>query len=143
MSATNAVETAILNLIFAAQAWANMADNAASSPYTTYYVSLHTGDPGDTGNQSTSEAAYTGYARVSIDRNGTDWTVSGNSASNASTLSFAKATAGTETITHVGLGTASSGTGALLLSNPLSSSLAISPGVTPLFEAGGLEFTCD
>ena len=68
MSATNTVETAILNLIFAAQAWANVADNAASSPITTFYISLHTADPGETGSQTTSETAYTGYARVAIDR---------------------------------------------------------------------------
>lgn len=144
MSATNTVETAILNLIFAAQAWANVADNAASSPITTFYISLHTADPGETGSQTTSETAYTGYARVAIDRNGTAWTVSGNSAVNASTVSFAKCTAAPgSNITHVGLGTASSGAGSLLLSNALSSALPMAAGVTPLFEASGLAFTCD
>lgn len=144
MSATNTVETAILNLIFAAQAWANVADNAASSPVTTFYVSLHTADPGEAGSQNTSETAYTGYARVSISRNGTAWTVSGNSAQNASTITFGKCTAAPgSAITHVGIGTSSSGAGSLFLSNALNSSLTMAAGVTPLFEAGGLVFTCD
>lgn len=144
MSATNTVETALLNLIFKGTTWANMADNAASSPNTAFYISLHTADPGEAGTQATSEAAYTGYARISINRNGTDWTVSGGTASNASTLTFGKCTASPgAAITHVGLGTASSGTGALYLSNALGSSLTMAAGVTPLFEAAGLEFTCD
>ena len=144
MSATNAVETAILNLIFKGTTWANVADNAASSPYTEFYVSLHTGDPGEAGSQTTNEAAYTGYVRVSIDRNGTDWTVSGNTAENASTLTFGKCTASPgNAITHVAIGSDSSGAGTLLLSNALSSSLTMAVGVTPLFEAGGLKFTCD
>ncbi len=41
-----------------------IADNAATSPITNLYVSLHTGDPGEAGDQTTSEAAYTSYARV-------------------------------------------------------------------------------
>lgn len=144
MSATNAVETAILELIFKATTWTSMAQNASSSPYTAFYISLHTADPADGGTQSTSETAYTGYARVSINRNGTDWTVSGNAASNASTITFGKCTASPgSAITHVGLGTASSGTGTLLLSNPLDSSLTMAAGVTPLYEAGDLAFTCD
>ena len=143
MSATNSVETAILGLIFNGTAWADFAENDSSSPATTFYVSLHTSDPGETGTQASSEATYTGYSRVAVTRDSGGFTVSGNAARNTATVTFGKATAGTETITYVGLGTASSGTGSLLLSNPLNSSLSITPGVTPLFEAGGLEFTCD
>ena len=36
----------LLKLIFNAVAWANMADNAAASPLTNLYLSLHTADPG-------------------------------------------------------------------------------------------------
>jgi hypothetical protein len=76
MSFTNAAENSILNLIFRAEAWANIADNAASSPLTNLYVSLHTADPGETGNQSTSEIAYTSYARVAVARSSSGWTSS-------------------------------------------------------------------
>ena len=143
MSATNAVEAAILGLIFNATTWDGFAENDSTSPNTSFWISLHTADPGEAGNQETSEAAYTGYARLEVTRNSSGFTVSGNTASNTSTITFGKATAGTETITHVGLGTAETGTGSLLISNALSSSLSITAGVTPLFEAGGLEFTCD
>lgn len=40
------------------------------------YVSLHTADPGATGNQTTNECAYTSYARVAVARTGAAWTVS-------------------------------------------------------------------
>jgi hypothetical protein len=54
MSISNTTENAILNLIFNATAWANYADNAASSPQTNIGVSLHTADPGDAGDATTS-----------------------------------------------------------------------------------------
>lgn len=144
MSATNAVETALLELIFKGTTWASVAQNASSSPYTSYYISLHTADPGEAGSQTTSETAYTGYSRIQVTRDGTGWTVSNNSATNAATLTFGKCTASPGSdITHVGLGTASSGAGVLLLSNPLTSSLTMAAGVTPLFEAGACEFTAN
>ena len=143
MSATNAVETALLQLIFNGTTWANMADNAASSPRTSFYISLHTADPGDTGDQTTSETAYTGYARLEVTRDTDGWTVSGDAATNTETLTFGKCTASPgSAITHVGLGTASSGAGSLMLSNPLASSLTMQTGIVPLFEAGDCEFTC-
>jgi hypothetical protein len=143
MSATNTFETDILGLIFNATAIANLADNAASSPAAAFYISLHTASPGETGDQSTSETTYTGYARVAVNRNSGGWTVSGSSATNTAEIDFGQCTGGAQTITHVGLGTASSGTGKLLLSNALDSSLVLAAGATPLFSIGELEFTCD
>ncbi|MGH8275369.1 MAG: phage tail fiber protein, partial [Steroidobacteraceae bacterium] len=58
-SLTSATEDAILDILFAAVAWANIADNTATSPLTNLYVSLHDLDPGDAGSQTTSETAYT------------------------------------------------------------------------------------
>ena len=55
MAIAGATETAILSLVFNATAWANYADNAASSPQTNISVALHTADPGTSGTQSTSE----------------------------------------------------------------------------------------
>lgn len=143
MSATNAVETAILELIFKATAWADIAQNDGSGPQTSYWISLHTADPGEAGAQNTSETGYTGYARVEVTRDGTGWTVSGNSASNAAQLTFGQCTAAPDTITHVGLGKSSSGAGTLMLSNALSSSLVLAAGATPIFAIGALAFTCD
>lgn len=58
MSKGNTFENDLLLLIFNATAIGNIADNAASSPLTNLYVSLHTGDPGEAGNQTTNECAY-------------------------------------------------------------------------------------
>jgi hypothetical protein len=144
MSATNATETAILSLIFTATAWADMAENDSSSPQTAFYISLHTASPGDGGDQSTNEAAYTGYARVSVNRDTGAWTVTGNAVTNDAELAFGQCTASPgSAITHVGLGKSSSGAGTLLLYAALDSSITMQVGTVPIFSAGELEFTCD
>ena len=58
----------LLKLIFNATPIATIADNAASTPLTSLYLSLHTADPGAGGSQTTSEAAYGGYARQPVAR---------------------------------------------------------------------------
>lgn len=143
MSASNAFETAILGAIFNGTPIANLLDNAASSPLTSFYISLHTADPGEAGSQSTSETTYGGYARVLVTRNAGGWTVAGNQATNTAEIDFAQNTAGTPTLTYAGLGTASSGAGTLYLSNPLDTPLVMQVGMTPLFSAGELKFTAD
>jgi hypothetical protein len=104
----------LLKLVFNATPIANIADNAASSPLGNLYVSLHTADPGRGGSQTTSEANYTGYARVALVRTSSGWTVTGNSVSPVAAISFGACTAGTNSITHFAIGTASSGTGKIL-----------------------------
>jgi len=136
MSKTNAFENAILDLLFNATAISNVADNAGTSPLTNLYVSLHTGDPGEAGDQTTNECAYTSYARVAVARTSGGWTVSGNSVSPASTISFPQATGGTETATHAGIGSASSGAGNLYYSGAISPNISISSGVTPQLTTG-------
>lgn len=131
MSKGNTFENDLLKLIFQATAIANVADNASSSPLTNLYVSLHTGDVGEAGSQTTNECAYTSYARVAVARSGSGWTVTNNSVSPAATISFPAATGGTETATHWAVGTASSSTGKVLYKGTISPSIAISTGVTP------------
>jgi hypothetical protein len=131
MSKGNTYENDLLLLLFNATAIANIADNAGTSPLTNLYVSLHTADPGESGNQTTSECAYTSYARVAVARTSGGWTVSSGSVSPAATISFPACTGGTETATYAAVGTASSGTGKLLYSGALSPSISISSGVTP------------
>jgi hypothetical protein len=134
----NVWENDLQKLIFNATAIANIADNASSSPITNLYVSLHTADPGEAGDQTTSEATYTSYARVAVARTSGGWTVTNNSVTNAATISFPAATGGTNTITHFGIGTASSAAGKLLYKGALTSSLAVSSGITPQFAASAL-----
>lgn len=125
-------ENDLLKLIFNATAIANMADNAASSPLTNLYVSMHTADPGDSGNQTTSEAAYTGYARVAVARTTGGWTVTGNSVSPVANIDFGECTAScTGTLTYWMVGTASTGTGKILYKGAISPAIALSTGVIP------------
>lgn len=138
MSKANTFETDILALVFNATPIAGLADNAASSPITNLYVSLHTADPGEAGDQTTSEAAYTSYARVAVARTSGAWTVSGNSVTNAAAVSFPQCTGGSSTATHVGVGTSASGAGKLLYKGALTASLAVSLGIQPLFAASAL-----
>lgn len=127
----NTFENDLMKLIFQATAIANIADNAASSPLTNLYVGLHTADPGEAGDQTTSESAYTSYARVAVARTSGGWTVTNNSVSPAATISFPAGTGGSGTVTHFSVGTASSGAGKLLYSGTVTPNIVTGNGVTP------------
>ncbi len=132
MSKGNSLENSLLLLLFNATAIANIADNAASSPLTNLYVSLHTADPGEAGSQTTSEISYTGYARVAVARTSGGWTVTANSVSPAAEIAFTISSGGSGgTVTHFGVGTASSGAGVLLYSGTVSPNFVVASGVTP------------
>jgi hypothetical protein len=129
----------ILNLIFRATAIANIADNASSSPLTSLYLSLHTADPGIGGSQTTNEATYGGYARLAVSRSGTGWDAAASQqVVNAALAQFAECTSGSNTITHVAIGTAASGAGKVLYAGALSASRAISSGIQPQFADSAL-----
>ena len=146
MSMSNASETNLLRLLFNNVDWANVGDAGGlqnSAAAGNLYVSLHSADPGDTGNQTTSEISYTGYARVAVERSSGGWTVSGNQVSNAATVQFGECTSGSATATHFAVGLAATSTGDILYSGSLSASRSISSGITPLFNAGALQGTVD
>lgn len=136
MSKGNTTENDFLEYTFKATAF-------SWNGNTNLYVSLHTADPGEGGNQTTSECAFGSYARQTVARSGSGWTVSGNTASNAATISFPECSSGSETVTHVAIGTASSGTGQILYSGSLSASRSVSSGITLQFAAGALDITED
>lgn len=131
MSKGNTFENDLLKLIFNATAIANIADNAAGSPLTNLYVSLHTADPGEAGDQTTNEVAYTSYARVAVARTSGGWTVTANSVSPVATVGFPAGTGGSGTATYFGVGTASSGAGKLLYSGTVTPNIVCGNGVTP------------
>ena len=111
---------------------------------TNLYLALHTADPGEGGSQTTSEATYTSYARIAVTRSGSSgWTVSANTASNAALAQFPQCTGGTNTITYVSIGTASSGAGQILYSGALNASLSVSNLIQPQFAIGALTITED
>jgi hypothetical protein len=130
----NTFENDLLLLIFNNTNAANVGDATGlrgSSTAGSLYVSLHSADPGETGDQTTSECAYTSYARVAVARSSGGWTVTANSVSPASTITFPAATGSTCTAAYWAVGTASSGTGKILYYGTVSPSMSISNGVTP------------
>lgn len=127
----NTFENDLLKLIFNATAIANIADNAASSPLTNLQASLHTGDPGEGGDQTTSEITYTSYARVAVARTTGGWTVTNNSVSPVSAITFPAGTGGSGTATHFAVGTASSSTGKVLYKGTVTPNIVTGNGITP------------
>lgn len=144
MSATNAFETALLTLLFLNTDLANVGDATGLRGSTTagsFYISLHTANPDETGVQNTSEAGYTSYARVAVARSAAQWTVTNDTCDNDNAISFPAATGGSATCTHFGVGSASSSPGNLFVYGALAASLAVSNGITPSFAAGALDIT--
>lgn len=142
----NTSQTALVDLIFQNTAMANIGTVAGLQPSSSagsLFISLHTADPAVTGTQTTSEAAYTSYARVAIARTSGGWTVTGNQpciAENAAACTFPAATGGSETETFFMIGTLTSGAGQQVIRAALSSSLAVSTGITPSFAINALQF---
>lgn len=146
MSKGNTFENDLLSLILNNVNAALIGDATGLRGSTTagsLFVSLHTADPGEAGDQSTNEANYTSYARVAVSRAGSAWTVTTGTAVNQAAIVFPAATGGTNTITHFGVGTASSGAGKLLYKGALTVSLAVSNGITPQFAASQLSISED
>lgn len=142
MPKSTATCNSILALIFNATAWADIAENDSSTPATNLYLSLHTANPGAGNNQTTNETAYTNYARIAVARTTSGWDVpSGGATANAALAQFAQCGVTGATITHVAIGTASSGAGTVLYAGELSSSLAVANGTQPQFAAGALDVT--
>jgi len=139
MSKSDVSENALIALIFTNTPITLVGDAAGilgSAAAGNLYISLHTADPGETGSQTTSETAYTNYARAAVPRTSGGWTVAGNVASNAAVVNFPTCGASGATITHFGIGTSPSGAGKLLYSGALSSSLAVSNNITPTMAIG-------
>lgn len=131
MSKSNSLENSLLLLLFNATLFANVAINATSSPITNVEVSLATADPGEAGDQTTSESAYTSYARVAVARTSGGWTVTTNSVSPAATVTFPAGTGGSGTVTHFGVGSAHTGAGVLWYSGTVTPNIVTGNGVTP------------
>ena len=130
MSKGDTTENNLLKLIFNATTWADIAENDTTGPATTLTVALHTADPGEAGTQSTSEPAYTGYARVAVNRNSGGWTVTNNSVSPTANIDFGECSASPgAAITHFSVGTGVSNM--LLYSGTVTPNITMAAGVIP------------
>ena len=134
MSKSNAWETDLLKLLFQNIDAANIGDAGGlrgSLAAGNLYVSLHSADPGEAGDQTTNEVAYTGYARVAVARSAGGWAVSGNTVNPVASIDFPQCTGGSVTATHFGIGTSASGAGKLLYSGTVTPNIPIANGVVP------------
>lgn len=115
----------------------------SGTPATNLYISLHTANPGATGNQGTSEAAYTSYARVAVARTTGGWSLTNETISNVAAINFPAATGGSESETYVGVGVSPTAhdSGVLLWFGQLTAPLAVSSGITPSMAIGALTIT--
>lgn len=137
-NASNLFETALLGLILHGTSITGLADNDQSSPLTSLAIALHSASPGEAGEANTNESAYTGYARVSVPRATTSWTISGSSAATGSAspttyITFPQCTAGTTTVTHfsISASTVTGSTGTIFLYGTVTPNISVSAGVTP------------
>lgn len=139
MSKSNTWENDLLLLVFNNTNAANIGDTTGlrgSSAAGSLYLSLHTADPGEAGDQTTNEVTYTSYARVAVERSSGGFTVSANAVALAGNAVFPAGTGGSGTATHFGIGTASSGAGKLLYKGAITPSIVCGNGVTPQINAG-------
>lgn len=146
MSKSNDFENDLLLLIYNNIDIALMGDAAGvqnSVAAGSFFVALHTADPGEAGKGNTTEAAYTGYARVPVARSAAGWTVAGNGVTNAAAVAFGLCTAGTATCTHFSVCYELTGASKFVHSGALGASLIVNPGITPSFAIGQIAITED
>jgi hypothetical protein len=133
MSKGNNLETDVLATVLQGASFPAVGSNVR--------VALHTADPGEAGTMATNEATYTGYARATVPRSGSGWTVVSGQGQNAATITFPECTAGSNTLTHFSVGYES--TDEILYFGTLDSSLSVSPLITPTIPIGGITISED
>jgi hypothetical protein len=148
MSKANSLESDYLKALFQ-----NVADSknifgntAGTTPInqagaaTSLYFGLHTADPGETGDQTTNETAYTGYARKALTRNASNFTVSGDAPTQvalAADLNFDPCTAAPgANLTHFSVGTDAAGAGRLLYKGAVTPNITMGVGTIPRLTTG-------
>jgi hypothetical protein len=137
-------ENGLLLLLFNNTTFTLVGDAAGllkSAADGSLYISLHTADPGEAGDQTTSEATFTGYARQPVARTAAGWTVVNNGVTNAAAITYPMATAGSEHITHFGVGTSITTAGKLLYSGELTDHKDVGIGTILSFAIGALAIT--
>lgn len=97
---------------------------------TTWFVALHTADPGETG--SSAEVSGSSYARQSV-----SFTRSSNQVANTAAVTFPAATSTGYTVTHVSVWTAST-SGTCLVKGALVTAKTIAVGESANFAASEL-----
>lgn len=131
MSKGNTTENDLMKFMF---------NNVAMPSYgSNLYLSLHTSDPGEAGDQTSNESDYTNYARVAVSRDSGGFTVTNNLSQNAALVQFPQCGGNPQTITHIAVGTAASGAGQILYSGILNAPLAVANLIQPQIPANALQ----
>ncbi|MGE8218541.1 MAG: phage tail fiber protein [Stenotrophomonas acidaminiphila] len=108
-----------------------------SQTFGPTYIALHTADTGPTGNQTTSEATYGGYARKLVAP--ASWDASGADFENGGSIEFGEAMGGAGSIlTHFTIGNAATGAGKVLLRGKLVNPVTVTVGQELRFKPGDL-----
>jgi hypothetical protein len=135
MSKSNVHENEYMLLMFnniAAAGIGNAAGLQPSAVAGNFYLALHTADPGEAGNQSTSETTYTGYARIPVARTAAGFTVTANAVNLVANADFGACTANPGApVTHFSIGDDAAGAGKVRYKGPLAPAIAVAAGVIP------------
>jgi len=134
---TNYLDQKITQLLFS---------NTAYTVPATWYVALSTTTPVQGASPNFTEPSGNGYARVAVTNNSTNWTAiasppaTGYTVQNNQPVTFPAATGSWGTVTYFGIYDAAS-SGNLVGFGALTSSQAITSGITPSFAVGTLTIT--
>lgn len=144
---TNLAETDWLDHFFTNTTFPNVGDAAgllASAAAGVFTLAAHVLDAITDASTvlSDNEVAYTGYARPTVARDVSNWTVTGDTASNDNLIQFGEMTAGgPDTITDVSIGFA---TGSVMqIWAQVTSDLVVNNGVNPQLAVAALDITAD
>ena len=135
-------ELDVLKLIMNTTTLTGIAVNDTGVPLTNLEVALHTADPTEAGDQTSSEANYTDYARVPVARTTGGWTAA-NPSANVAAITFPLCGASGCTATHFSIGWAHAGASKIIAGGQLTAPLVISAGITPSFAIGALTVGLD
>lgn len=131
MSSTTQFATAFLKFYFQRIPIPNIADDATVDPVTEIFISFHTASPGAAGVQTSHECSYTGYVRVLLARSDSAWAVTGAECNPKADVEGSYCSAGTETISHWGIGRAADGSGVLDFYGEIDTPFEITATNTP------------
>lgn len=141
MPKSTAASNNILNLMYRAVAWANVADNAASSPITTIQLALATASYTVSSTLATNETAYTSYTRPTVGRTTSDWDAPSSGAiANTNAIEGTQCGATGATITSAATGKGA-GAGEVWHYGDLNAPIAVSNQIQPRFPAGAVTIT--
>ncbi len=131
----------ILALIYNATPWANIADNAVSSPITTIQAALATASYNAASNAGSNETVYTNYVRQTVARSVAGWTApSGGATSNAAAIEYPQCGVTGATITSMSTAKAA-GASEIFHYGDLNSPIAVSNQIQPRFPIGAVTIT--